>query len=52
MIINCPKSSVVHFRRKITPLTDYNFNFGGLALDKADKYKYLGFMLNEYLDFG
>ena len=51
MNINCSKSSVVHFRRKITPQTGYNFTFGGLALDKVNKYKYLGVMLHENLDY-
>ncbi len=49
--INVDKTNVVHFRGKSTKPTDYNFLFDNNVLIKVDKYKYLGIILQEHLDF-
>jgi hypothetical protein len=51
MSFNCTKSNVVHFRKKNTPKTKFDFTLGGLQLNIVDKYKYLGVILNDTLDY-
>ena len=51
MRINIKKSKVVHFRTKSVNQTQLNFKFGTEILDKVDKYKYLGIVMDEFLDF-
>lgn len=48
---NHNKTNVVHFRNKNIPRTNYVFNLGDDMLQTVDKYKYLGLILNEFLDF-
>ncbi len=42
---------LVHVSQKSTKITDVTFQFGEHEVKKADKYKYLGIYLNEYLDY-
>jgi hypothetical protein len=51
MSFNCSKTNVVHFRNKNTKKTVFNFNMRGMALDIVEKYKYLGIILNDTLDY-
>ena len=48
---NEKKSNVVHFRRKRTPLSSYDFHLGTSGLKTLSEYKYLGIVLDEYLDY-
>ncbi len=41
----------MHFRNKRKKKTNFNFKFDTVSLDIVEKYKYLGHMFNEHLDF-
>ncbi len=49
--VNTGKTNVVHFRNRRKKNTNFNFKFDGVSLDIVEKYKYLGNIFNEYLDF-
>jgi len=49
--INEEKSQIVHFRPRKVTCTKVVFMLGSRPLQIVDKYKYLGLMLNEFLDF-
>ena len=49
--INSEKSKVVHFRPNSKPRTHYIFKCGDDTVEVVDKYKYLGLILTEYLDY-
>ncbi len=49
--VNTGKTNVVHFRNKRKKKTNLNFKFDGVLLDIVEKYKYLGNIFNEHLDF-
>ena len=54
MSVNHLKSKIVHFRKlQITNLsiTDFSFTFYNKTVDIVQKYKYLGLILDEHLDF-
>ena len=51
MVINGTKSNIVYFRTPSIPRTRAIFTVGECNLEVADSYKYLGLLLNEYLDF-
>ena len=51
MSINEEKTNIVHFRRKSEPQDSFGFSFGDTVLNTVDKYKYLGCVLNEFLDY-
>ena len=51
MSVNISKSKVVTFRKKNKALTDFEFKLGDSILEIFHKYKYLGVVLNEFLDF-
>ncbi len=51
MRVNIKKTKMVHFRTKTQPRTDFNFMFNNEIVACVDKYKYLGIILDEYLDF-
>ncbi len=51
MRVNIKKTKIVHFRTKTQPRTDFNFMFNNEIVECVDKYKYLGIILDEYLDF-
>ncbi len=48
--VHTAKTQIVHFRKKSTPVTNYIFKCGE-NLDVVLKYKYLGIILDEHLDF-
>ena len=50
MSVSISKTKVVHFRKKNNALTDFEFNLGDSILEICHKYKYLGVILNEFLD--
>jgi len=49
--VNTSKSNIVHFRPNSTARTGFNFKCGQADLIIVEKYKYLGLVLNEFLDF-
>ena len=49
--INILKSSIVHFRPKSTPKSQFNFVCGTQQLCTVKKYTYLGVTLDEHLSF-
>ena len=52
MTVNIEKTKVVHFKRgPATPHTDFVFNYGGNTIDICDRYRYLGLVLTEHLDY-
>ena len=51
MKINQEKTQIVHFRRAKIPCTEFQFSIGKDSLTVSSKYKYLGCVLNETLDF-
>ena len=51
MEVNVSKTNVVHFRKLNQPKTNYNFKYGNIDIAVSDKYKYLGCILNDTLDF-
>ena len=51
MAINTEKTQIVHFRSTKSPITDYNFYFGGHPLSIVSYYKYLGVIFDEHLTF-
>ena len=51
MTVNCDKSNIIHFRTNGTPMSDHVFKLGTDVLEYVHSYKYLGIVLNEFLDF-
>ncbi len=52
MKVNTDKTKVVHFRPgPATPRSTYDFNCGGTGIDCVDRYRYLGLVLTEFLDY-
>jgi hypothetical protein len=51
LVINEDKSKVIHFRKKVIPRSLYEFKVGNQSLNTVEKYKYLGVVLDEFLDF-
>ena len=49
--INAEKSQIVHFRKKEMECTNVRFHCGNHELQNVSSYKYLGLLLNEFLDF-
>ncbi len=47
--VNISKPNVVHFG--IVPRSNYQFSCGNNDIETIDKYKYLGLMFTEFLDF-
>ena len=45
------KSKIVHFRYHKQRRTKSHFIYGGETLDIAKEYKYLGIIIDEYLNF-
>ena len=48
---NNSKSKIVHFRPKSVPLTTYEFLLSGCVTEKVSKYKYLGVIFDQHLDY-
>ncbi len=51
LTVNKNKTEVVHFRKPQQLRTQYVFKYGIDVLEIVNKYKYLGMVLNEYLNF-
>ena len=51
LVINTSKSKTVHFRKKTKPLTKHKFALGEEIMEIVPKYKYLGIILEEHLDY-
>ena len=49
--INCNKTNVVHFRPASKVRTNSEFHIGSNRLQLVEKYKYLGVVLNEFMDY-
>ena len=49
--VNTDKSEVVHFRPNQTLCSNYKFCIGNHTLKVVPKYRYLGLVLEEHLDF-
>ena len=51
MSINIGKTKVIHFRNKTQVRSNFTFKVGNANIEMTDKYKYLGLILDEHLDF-
>ena len=51
MRVNIDKTKVVHYRTKTQPRSQCTFISDNENIDTMDKYKYLGLILDEHLDF-
>ena len=51
MEVNIEKTKIVHYRKKNKPRSNFNFLYENHILEISDHYKYLGCVLNEYLDY-
>jgi len=51
MKVNRDKTKVVHFRKKKCKVTDKQFHMGTDIIDICAQYKYLGIIINEYLNY-
>ena len=51
MTINVNKTKAVHFRNKSVARSSFQFKCGESPIEYTDKYKYLGLVLNEHLDY-
>ena len=51
MSVNGSKSNIVHFRPASCCRSEHVFKSGSSVLKTVDRYKYLGVILHEYLDF-
>ncbi len=48
---NARKSNIVHFRKPSQPRSSSKFVLGNTELNIVEQYKYLGIILNEFLDY-
>ena len=51
MAVNTDKTKMIHFRKKSTPQTTYDFQLGSDSVEKVSCYKYLGVIFDEYISF-
>ena len=51
MQVNLEKTNVVHYRNASTSRTDCTFQFGTDKIDISESYKYLGLVLDEFLNY-
>ena len=51
MAANTDKTQIIHFRKKSVAQTKYNFHLGSVSVEKVSRYKYLGVIFDEYLNF-
>jgi hypothetical protein len=49
--VNIEKTNTVHFRNKSCPSSDFEFHYGSQRIKLVSKYKYLGVILTEHLDY-
>ncbi len=51
MKVNVKKTKIVHFRNKGSARTKFKFKYGANNVDIVENYKYLGLILDEFLDY-
>ena len=51
MEVNINKTKIIHFRKKCCERNHVDFYLSGLNIEICENYKYLGIILNEFLDF-
>ena len=52
MKVNINKTKIIHFRKKkCCERTQVDFHLNGFSIEVCANYKYLGVILNEFLDF-
>ena len=51
MAVNIDKTQIIHFRKKSTIQTAYEFHLGSIPIQKVSRYKYLGVIFDEFLNF-
>ena len=51
MNVNIGKTKIIHFRKKSVLRTEFEFYLGNSKLEICENYKYLGVVLNEFVDF-
>ncbi len=51
MAVNTNKTQIVHFRAASMPRSNYTFTYGDLPIVISERYKYLGLIMNEFLDY-
>ncbi len=51
MMVNESKTKIVHLRNNVTHCTNVCFKLSGNVLNKVEKYRYFGVILNEYLEY-
>lgn len=49
MIVNVNKTKIVHFRSQARPRSNFVFKLNGYTVEYAERYKYLGIVLDEHL---
>jgi len=50
--VNINKTNIVHFRSKSQANSNFEFHYGLQKIEAVSKYKYLGVILSEFLDYG
>ena len=48
---NARKSNILHVRKPQVPRTNFTFMLGETELCKVEQYRYLGIMINEFIDY-
>ena len=51
MTVNMTKTNVIHFRTKSCAKSNFGFKIGNNEIVYKNSYKYLGFILDEHLEF-
>lgn len=51
MRVNLSKTKIIHFRNQSVANSSFQFKCGESDIEYTDKYKYLGLVLNEHLDY-
>ncbi len=51
MAVNTKNTQIVHFRAASMPRSNYTFTYADLPIVISERYKYLGLILTEFLDY-
>ena len=51
LIVNEDKTKIMHFRNNRIQKSQFNFKYGGKNLEYVSHYKYLGFIIDEFMKF-
>ncbi|CAG2225803.1 unnamed protein product [Mytilus edulis] len=49
--VNTDKTKIMHVRKASKPKNDYAFQLNNMTLETVSKYRYLGLVINEHLDY-